>query len=92
MYRRRLERFPKILTPSEFAKKILEEREGKAIYDPKGLRVIVRPDRTKEVIRLSEVERRQNDFLSVYSGNSLPWSFSNGSFKFLELRSKEVLA
>jgi len=57
MYRRRLERFPKILTPSEFAKKILEERKGEVIYDPKGLKVIVRPDGTKEVIRLSEVER-----------------------------------
>ena len=36
------------------------------LYDPKGLKVIVRPDGTKEIIRLSEVERRQNDFLSGF--------------------------
>jgi hypothetical protein len=31
------------------------------IFDPRGLKVIVRPDGTKEIIRLSEIERRQND-------------------------------
>ncbi len=36
------------------------------IYDPKGLKIIVRPDGAKEIIRLSEVEGRQNDFLSGF--------------------------
>ena len=38
----------------------------KEIFDPRGLKVIIRPDGTREIIRLSEVERRQNDFLTGF--------------------------
>ena len=36
------------------------------IYDPKGLKVVVRPDGTREIIKFSEDRAKQNDFLNGF--------------------------